>query len=121
MYLLSSNALILLFAIAFVYVIVVNVLGLNIPCENSLSPRHICPSCGLTRGVYQCLNFNFKRACTLNPDSLFFCLFGLSQIIIRLPLQYFLLNSKTVKKSQLTQLVILDVAVLSLPLIYKMI
>jgi hypothetical protein len=121
MYLLTSNALMLMFALAFVYVIVVNIWSLNIPCENSLTPSHICPSCGLTRGVYQCLNFNFKIANNLNPDSLFFCFFGLSQIIIRLPLLIFLRNNIMVKKNQLAQLVIIDVAVLLLPLIYKII
>jgi hypothetical protein len=72
-----------LFIIAFTYVILINVLGIKMECEFKKTFHRECASCGLTRGIFQCIKSNYYSATKLNRNSVFYFLYAIWQILIR--------------------------------------
>lgn len=113
-----ANKMILIsFCFVLFYVIGANLLGLGIECQFKKLHTINCPSCGLTRGVFECFKFNFKKATALNRLSLFICIYITFQLIQRISIvlicKYW--NSLFLKK--LSLVVILDAIITLMPIL----
>lgn len=82
-YIYVSKIFFCIFIIAFTYVILINVLGIKMECEFKKTFHRECASCGLTRGIFQCIKSNYYSATKLNINSVFYFLYALWQILIR--------------------------------------
>lgn len=82
-YIYVSKIFFYIFIIAFTYVILINVLGIKMECEFKKTFHRECASCGLTRGIFQCIKSNYHSATKLNINSVFYFLYALWQILIR--------------------------------------
>jgi hypothetical protein len=82
-YIYVSKIFFFIFIIAFTYVILINVLGIKMECEFKKTFHRECASCGLTRGIFQCIKSNYYSATKLNINSVFYFLYALWQILIR--------------------------------------
>lgn len=82
-YIYVSKIIFYIFIIAFIYVILINVLGIKMECEFKKTFHRECASCGLTRGIFQCIKSNYYSAIKLNINSVFYFLYALWQILIR--------------------------------------
>ncbi len=115
---LYANKIILFFLVfIFIYVVVVNVFQLNINCQYRLTVNRECFSCGLTRGLYKCMLFDFFSANLLNKNSFFFFLFGITQFGFRIFISFFLSNKKYSEKYKC--ILFFDLMLFSFPLILK--
>jgi hypothetical protein len=52
-------------------------------CEFKKTFHRECASCGLTRGIFQCIKSNYYSATKLNRNSVFYFLYAIWQILIR--------------------------------------
>lgn len=82
-YIYVSKIFFYIFIIAFIYVILINVLGIKMECEFKKTFHKECASCGLTRGIFQCIKSNYYSATKLNINSVFYFIYALWQILIR--------------------------------------
>jgi hypothetical protein len=78
------NKMILIFIILFfAYITFFHFFGFGFTCQNDIKP---CKSCGLTRGLAQCIRFDFTKAQSFNshsvPTFLFFCFQFISRILL---------------------------------------
>ncbi len=82
-YFYASRMILYFLLIVFAYVIFVNLSDISIPCQYSLLHQGSCPSCGLTRGVFETLRFDFSAARVLNGNSVIITCFLLLQLFYR--------------------------------------
>ena len=98
-YLLFNSMIMYLISFVILYVIINRFFGLNMPCEYKIIYGHQCRSCGLTRGLYNCLSFHFKEANTLNNQSVFYFLTFIIQLGLRQLIRFISIKDMPLIKS----------------------
>jgi hypothetical protein len=83
-YLLTNKILLFFCLFILAYIFVVNLFDLSVACQYNAIYGTTCRSCGLTRGVFNCLKFDFITALRFNNQSLFIFCGLISQILIRI-------------------------------------
>ncbi len=102
-YLFFNGILFSFIVFIFLYISITKHFNTGFTCQYKMITGKVCRTCGLTRALWECTNFNFKKANILNPQSEFVFMSLLFQIIYRGGM-YILLKKKTelsfkVKKS----------------------
>ena len=83
-YFYTNSLLIAFFCFCFFYVIAVSSLNIQIQCNYQTYFHRKCSSCGLTRGIFSCMEFNFKKGNCYNESSEFYFFQGTIQLTLRL-------------------------------------
>lgn len=72
-----------IFIASFTYVILINVLDIKVECDFKKAFGKECISCGLTRGVFECIKSNYSSANVLNKNSVFYFLYAIWNLQVR--------------------------------------
>lgn len=82
-YIYAGKVIFLIFIVSFTYVILINVLHIKIECDFKRTFNKDCVSCGLTRGIFQCIKSNYSYATKLNRNSAFYFLYAIWHLQLR--------------------------------------
>ena len=82
-YLVVNKTLLLLILLAMLYLLVIQITKIGIPCNYKIIHGVECKSCGLTRGLSECLKGNFEAANNYNPQSILWMYFLIIQLLFR--------------------------------------
>jgi hypothetical protein len=82
-YYLANKFIILILLLVLLYPFFTKYFNLGFPCQYKLIYGKECRSCGLTRGLQSCVNFDFLNANKLNSQSTFIFIALIFQIILR--------------------------------------
>jgi hypothetical protein len=111
--------IIIIIVIAIIYVFTINISGVNLKCQMSKNNKQ-CENCGVTRGMFEFLRFNFSKAFEYNPKSVFVCFVLLIQLVLRSVGIYKLNLAKN--EIKLFPLIIIEVSVLIfLSVVYRLV
>lgn len=104
-----NSLLLAFFCFCFLYVIAVCSLNIQIQCDYQTYYHRKCVSCGLTRGIFSCIEFDFIKGKKYNKRSEFYFFQGIIQVTLRLTILY-------IKKSiehlmNMTAFIFIDVTV----------
>ncbi|PCI98010.1 MAG: hypothetical protein COB15_06660 [Flavobacteriales bacterium] len=101
-----------LIAIGIASLILFQVFGIGLTCQYKLINGVECKSCGLTRGLSECIKGNFEAANTFNPQSILWMYFLTVQLLFRpFVIVYYWIQPLSFKR-QLKKIIILDVFIL---------
>jgi hypothetical protein len=82
-YFLANKVIVFTLLLVLLYPIVTKYFNFGFPCQYKLIYNTECRSCGLTRGLQSCVNFDFLNANKLNYQSTFIFIALICQIIFR--------------------------------------
>jgi len=83
-YILANKVLIFFIVLILIYPLFINCFELSLSCQYKLLTGKNCRSCGLTRGLLACYDFDFTYANKLNNQSVFTFITAICQLILRL-------------------------------------
>ncbi|MGL2999414.1 DUF2752 domain-containing protein [Flavobacterium sp. RSSB_23] len=112
-----SKIIFLIFIALFIYVIIINTLNIKLVCDFKRIFGKECVSCGLTRGVYQCVKFNYSSAIMLNKNSVFYFLYAIWHLQLRFTI--LVIQHKFIKyaEREIQYFILIDLCFILLPII----
>lgn len=107
-YLLANKVILIIIALVIMYPLFTLYFDFGFPCQHKLYFGSECRSCGLTRGLQSCLQFDFSAANAFNKQSTFVFLVFVSQIVFRLFILLFLAPLILKRPSNVTLISLID-------------
>ncbi|RDI50478.1 uncharacterized protein DUF2752 [Flavobacterium glaciei] len=119
-YNLANKMLLFILLSMFLYPLLTAYLNLGFSCQYKLIFGTECRSCGLTRGLRNCLKFDFSTANKFNAQSTFVFLIIIIQIILRISLIFILKNKYLSTQKNIIKIASFDVFIIISLLIFNL-
>ena len=101
-----NKIILILSFLIFIYAFIIIQNNFNIQCDSKKYFGKECHSCGLTRGLNECISFNYKKANEFNIQSVYIYCCLIIQIVLRI---FILLKIKSIRKTP--RLIIIDTSI----------
>ena len=109
-YILANKVMIFFILLILIYPLFIDCFELSFSCQYKLLTGKNCRSCGLTRGLLACYDFDFTQANKLNNQSLFTFITAICQLIFRI--LYLFKSNWIAKYLKINTLFFFDIGVL---------
>lgn len=107
----------LIFITSFIYIILINVLGVKMECDFKRTFGKECVSCGLTRGVFECVKSNYIYATILNKNSVFYFLYAIWHLQLRFTILFIQNRYLKYIERNIRYMLLIDLCLILTPLI----
>jgi len=120
-YLLANGMILIILLLMIIYPFLNFRFNLWISCQYKILYGTECRSCGLTRGLWSCIKFDFLTANKYNPQSVFVFFSIIGQLMFRFFLVYIFNFSNNIKPRNIKPILIIDILLISMIIITNII